>query len=163
MNPSNWEAFILAFSKLWEEEKLLEKLLAVYTFGQPGVGDRVFANFMEKNLNQPKPRYFRIVYSNDIVPRAEEPNRNFSLVYLVSMRLNAVWELIQSLLLRYRKGKEFKETWLSVMSRIVGLLLPGVSAHSPVNYVKAVRLGPSMLTPTLPVDRRSRKAILHHD
>eukprot|EP01018_Ginkgo_biloba_P001335 Gb_06716 [translate_table: standard] len=176
---------------LQEEEKLLEKLLAVYTFGQPRVGDRVFANFMEKNLNHPKPRYFRIVYSNDIVPRlpyddhifmykhfgvciyynscyreqnrAEEPNRNFSLVYLVSMRLNAVWELIQSLLLRYRKGKEFKEAWLSMMSRIVGLLLPGVSAHSPVNYVNAVRLGPSLLTPTLPVDRRSRKAILHHD
>ena len=52
-----------------KEETLLEKLLAVYTFGQPRVGDEVFAKFMNKNLNDPVPRYFRIVYCNDLVPR----------------------------------------------------------------------------------------------
>ena len=45
-----------------KEETLLEKLLAVYTFGQPRVGDEVFAKFMNKNLNDPVPRYFRIVW-----------------------------------------------------------------------------------------------------
>ncbi|KAH9300022.1 hypothetical protein KI387_011605, partial [Taxus chinensis] len=52
-----------------EEETLLEKLMAIYTFGQPRVGDRVFADFMNRKVNQPIPRYFRIVYSNDLVPR----------------------------------------------------------------------------------------------
>jgi predicted lipase len=52
-----------------KEETLLEKLFAVYTFGQPRVGDEAFAKFMNKNLNDPVPRYFRIVYCNDIVPR----------------------------------------------------------------------------------------------
>ena len=53
------------------EEKSLEKLLAIYTFGQPRVGDKTFADFMNKNLkeNEYTARYFRIVYSNDIVPR----------------------------------------------------------------------------------------------
>ena len=52
-----------------KEETLLEKLFVVYTFGQPRVGDEAFAKFMNKNLNDPVPRYFRIVYCNDIVPR----------------------------------------------------------------------------------------------
>eukprot|EP01018_Ginkgo_biloba_P001338 Gb_02777 [translate_table: standard] len=162
---------------LQEEEKLLEKLLAVYTFGQPRVGDGEFATFMDKHLNQPKPRYFRIVYSNDIVPRLpyddhifffkhfgvclyydscytewnlpEQPNKNYSLLHSVSIRLNAIWELVHSLVMPYTKGKEYRETWLSTAMRIGGILVPGVSAHMTSNYVNSVRLGPSMLTPIL--------------
>lgn len=160
-----------------KEETLLEKLFAVYTFGQPRVGDEAFAKFMNKNLNDPVPRYFRIVYCNDIVPRVpyddgiflykhfgvclyynscyheknlpEEPNRNSSLLYFIPIRINAVWELVQSLLLHYVKGREFKETKLSIFGRILGLLVPGVSAHSPVNYINAIRLGPATLNPTM--------------
>lgn len=50
-----------------KEETLLEKMLSVYTFGQPRVGDEAFAKFMNKNINES--RYFRIVYCNDLVPR----------------------------------------------------------------------------------------------
>nr|ABR16096.1 unknown [Picea sitchensis] len=160
-----------------KEETLLEKMLGVYTFGQPRVGDEDFAKFMNKNLNEPLPRYFRIVYSNDIVPRMpfddhifqykhfgvclyynscyneknlqEEPNRNFSLLHFIPIRITAVWELVQSLFLQYTKGREFKETKLSIFFRILGLMIPGVSAHSPVNYINAVRLGPSTLNPTM--------------
>ncbi|KAH9300026.1 hypothetical protein KI387_011609, partial [Taxus chinensis] len=52
-----------------DEENLLEKLMAIYTFGQPRVGDKAFADFIERNANQLVPRYFRVVYSNDLVPR----------------------------------------------------------------------------------------------
>ena len=53
-----------------KEETLLEKLLAVYTFGQPRVGDEVFSKFMNENLKKTVlAKYFRIVYSNDIIPR----------------------------------------------------------------------------------------------
>lgn len=173
-----------------KEEMLLEKLLAVYTFGQPRVGDEVFANFMNNQLNNPVPRYFRIVYCNDMVPRLpydddvflykhfgvclyynscyhekslpEEPNRNFSFVYFIPIRINAVWELAQSLLLHYIKGREFKETKWSRLFRIVGLVIPGISSHSPVNYVNAVRLGSSTLNPTMFTPPHS-KAMLSKD
>ena len=55
------------------------------------------------------------------------------------MRINAAWELVQSLLQeQYTKGREFKETKLSIFFRIIGLSVPGLSAHSPVNYINAV-------------------------
>lgn len=41
----------------------------------------------------------------------------------------------------YIYGSEYKESLESVLFRLVGLFLPGISAHSPVNYVNSVRLG----------------------
>lgn len=184
-------ALFQAILFMQKEETLLEKLLAVYTFGQPRVGDEVFAEFMNKNLNDPAvPRYFRIVYCNDLVPRLpfddnifrykhfgvclyynscyheknlpDEPNRNFSLLYFIPIRINAVWELVQSLFLQYTKGREFKETKLCIFCRILGLNVPGLSAHITVNYINAVRLGPSVLNPTLCTPPYS-KAMLKKD
>ncbi|XP_022152547.1 uncharacterized protein LOC111020243 [Momordica charantia] len=58
---------ILAFH---EELDLLEKLKAVYTFGQPRVGDVQFVQFMENvNSKVHKFPYYRYVYSMDVVPR----------------------------------------------------------------------------------------------
>ncbi|RWV97799.1 hypothetical protein GW17_00039393 [Ensete ventricosum] len=173
---------VLLFHK---EEELLKRLLGVYTFGQPRVGDQQFERFMEDHLCHPKSKYLRVVYCNDLVPRLpyddkiflykhfgtclyydslyieqfdsllitiiflflmknveEEPNRNyFGLRYLLPEYMNAVWELIRSLSMRYAYGTEYKETWLSICLGIYGLLMPGVSAHSPVNYINSVRLG----------------------
>ncbi|GLJ29400.1 hypothetical protein SUGI_0579650 [Cryptomeria japonica] len=160
-----------------KEDKLLEKLLAIYTFGQPRVGDKEFGDFMNSKLKQSKPKYFRVVYSNDLIPRlpfddglfmykhfgvclyynccycqknlVEAPNRDLTLVYFIPIRITAIWELLQSLVLHYIKGESFKETKLSIISRIFGILVPGISAHSPVNYINAIRLGPPRLNPTL--------------
>ncbi|XP_057840118.1 triacylglycerol lipase OBL1-like [Cryptomeria japonica] len=155
---------------LHNQKKLLEKMLAVYTFGQPRVGDEQMGNYMDKNINQPKSRYFRVVYCNDMVPRLpfdnkdfmfkhfgecihynscyeqktlkEEPNRNFSALYCIPNSINAIWELIQSIIIGHTKGKDFREGWFGMVFRCVGIVLPGISAHSPVNYVNAIRLGP---------------------
>ncbi|XP_059074644.1 triacylglycerol lipase OBL1-like [Cryptomeria japonica] len=154
---------------LHNQKKLLEKLFAVYTFGQPRVGDEDMGNYMNKNINQPQPRYFRVVYCNDMIPRLpyddkeflfkhfgaciyysscykqktlkEEPNRNFSAFYCISNFINAIWELMQSIIIGHTNGKDFREGWLGMVFRCVGIVLPGISAHSPVNYV-AIRLGP---------------------
>ncbi|KAH7546981.1 hypothetical protein FEM48_Zijuj01G0258700 [Ziziphus jujuba var. spinosa] len=143
---------------LHEETEMIGRLLGVYTFGQPRIGNRQLGGFMEKHLRYPVPKYFRVVYCNDLVPRlpyddktflykhfgrmVEEPNRNFyGITYLIPEYLNAVWELIRSLTMGYTYGPEYKEGWFSKMARLLGLALPGISAHCPTDYVNSVRLG----------------------
>ncbi|KAK1383276.1 Fungal lipase-like domain containing protein [Heracleum sosnowskyi] len=157
---------ILAFHK---EDLLLERLQGVYTFGQPRVGDAKFGKFMEEQLKNNSIRYFRTVYCNDIVPRlpfddnnfmfkhfgeclyinsfyegqivAEEPNKNyFSLLDAIPKSANAVWELARSFIIPYTRGTEYKEGALLRVIRVVGVLVPGISAHIPQNYVNASRL-----------------------
>nr|GMC77390.1 uncharacterized protein LOC109187493 [Ipomoea batatas] len=158
---------VLAMHK---EEEMLKRLLGIYTFGQPRIGNRQLGRYMEEHLNQPSPRYFRTVYCNDLVPRLpyddktflykhfgvclyydslyieqrvdDEPNPNyFGIRFLIPMYLNAVWELIRGLTIGYIHGPEYKESWESILWRIVGLFIPGLAAHSPVNYVTSIRLG----------------------
>lgn len=72
----------------------------------------------------------------------EEPNRNyFGLAYLIPDHVTAVWELLRSLVMEYVYGSDYRETWESFLVRLVGLAIPGVSAHSPLNYVNSIRLG----------------------
>ncbi|GMI86517.1 Oil body lipase 1 [Hibiscus trionum] len=152
------------------ETELIEKLFRVYTFGQPRVGDRRLKKFMEAHLDQPVPKYFRVVYCNDVVPRLpyddktflykhfglclyynscyieqrmdEEPNKNyFAIRKLIPEYLNAVWELIRGLAAGWIYGGEYKEGWFSMVFRVVGLTMPGVAAHCPTNYINSVRLG----------------------
>ncbi|CAN4095171.1 unnamed protein product [Withania somnifera] len=153
-----------------EETDVMKRLLGVYTYGQPRIGNRQLGRFMEEHLEHPVSKYFRVVYCNDLVPRLpyddktflykhfgicmyynslyieqnvhEEPNRNFfGLRFVLPVYLNAGWEFIRSFTMGYIYGYEYKESWESVLFRCVGLFLPGISAHSPVNYVNSVRLG----------------------
>ncbi|OVA16054.1 Lipase [Macleaya cordata] len=155
---------------LHEEKEMMQRLLGVYTFGQPRIGDRKLGRYMEAQLNHPIPKYFRVVYCNDLVPRLpyddktflykhfgpclyynslyneqeveEEPNRNFfGMRYLIPEYLNAIWELIRSLTMGYTHGPEYKEGWFSILTRVIGLAFPGISAHCPTDYVNSVRLG----------------------
>ncbi|KAM7480675.1 hypothetical protein LguiA_028888 [Lonicera macranthoides] len=155
---------------LHEEKEVMQRLLGVHTFGQPRVGNRQLGRFVEAHLVHPNPKYFRVVYCNDLVPRLpydnqtflykhvgvclyynsfyveqkvpEEPNRNyFGLRFLIPEYVNAVWELIRSFIMGYIRGPEYEECWLLILLRIVGLAIPGISAHSPMDYVNSVRLG----------------------
>ncbi|XVE94910.1 hypothetical protein REPUB_Repub02eG0050400 [Reevesia pubescens] len=160
---------------LHEEEWLLEKLDGIYTFGQPRVGDKKFGEFMKEKLRKFDVKYFRYVYSSDMVPRIpnddktlffkhfgtclyfnscykgkvmlEEPNKNyFSLLWVLPKMMNAIWELIRGIIMPYVKGPDYKESWLLRMLRIIGLIVPGLSAHSPQDYINSTRLG------SLPLD-----------
>ncbi|CAM8954312.1 unnamed protein product [Rhodiola kirilowii] len=161
-----------------EEDEVMERLLGVYTYGQPRVGDRRLGKFMDRKINFPVQRYFRVVYCNDLVPRLpyddktflykhfglclyynscyteqqvdEEPNPNFyGWKYLIPGYLNAVWELIRSFMMGSIYGPDYKESWCSTLVRFGGLVLPGISAHCPTDYVNSVRLG------------RERKQVVH--
>ncbi|XP_038902329.1 triacylglycerol lipase OBL1 isoform X3 [Benincasa hispida] len=72
----------------------------------------------------------------------EEPNKNFfGIRYLIPEYLNALWELIRSLLMGYTHGVEYREGWVCTLVRVIGLALPGISAHCLTNYIDSVRLG----------------------
>lgn len=62
---------------LHEETEMMDRLLGVYTFGQPRIGNRQLGNFMENHLDNPVPKYFRVVYSNDLVPRLPYDDKTF--------------------------------------------------------------------------------------
>nr|XP_043637549.1 triacylglycerol lipase OBL1-like [Erigeron canadensis] len=162
---------------LHEETWLLKRLEGVYTFGQPRVGDESFGRYMMKIIKDHNVRYFRYVYGNDMVPRLpyddrslffkhfgpslyfnsfyngkvmeEEPNKNyFSLVWVIPKYLNAFWEIIRSFILPYWKGKEYKENHIERFFRMVGLIIPGLAAHGPKDYIDVTRLGTD-LVPTM--------------
>ncbi|PAN40520.1 hypothetical protein PAHAL_7G321700 [Panicum hallii] len=68
---------ILAYHK---EKAVLDRLAGVYTFGQPRVGDAMLAMFVERNLDRPKKRHFRITYGDDSLPRL--PNESSAIHFL---------------------------------------------------------------------------------
>ncbi|KAJ9568464.1 hypothetical protein OSB04_004430 [Centaurea solstitialis] len=152
---------------LHQEEEVLERLLGVHTFGQPRVGNRQLGRYMESRLQE---RYYRMVYCNDIVPRLpydnktflykhfgvclyynsffigqemeEEPNRNYyGMWYLIPEYVNAVWELVRGMGMGRRYGADYKESWEGIVMRMMGLVIPGISAHAPPNYINSIRLG----------------------
>ncbi|KAG0600272.1 hypothetical protein M758_11G020500 [Ceratodon purpureus] len=149
--------------------EIASRIGAVYTFGGPRIGDEDVKNYGNQVLAG---KLFRVVYCNDLVPRIpfdnqimafkhfgicayfnsvydgltlqEEPNPNFfGVARLITMHLNALWEVFQGLIfITLQHGHEYTETTFSILVRAVGLLLPGVASHSPTNYVNSVRLGP---------------------
>ncbi|KAH7302345.1 hypothetical protein KP509_23G068500 [Ceratopteris richardii] len=165
----------LIFIKKTKDNFLLERLAAVYTFGQPRIGDKEFATFMTSKIGEHMVQYFRVVFSFDIVPRVpfddrifgfkhfggcsyntilhqqkaliEEPDANFAdVIFSVVTRMLAIVELVNgAVFLRLLYGDDFRDSGLMAFARLIDLFLPGAVAHMPTNYVNAVRLGPSEL------------------
>ncbi|WZZ08125.1 hypothetical protein YC2023_094046 [Brassica napus] len=153
------------------EDELLDKLEGVYTFGQPRIGDEVFGEFMKEVVRKHGIEYERFVYNNDIVPRIpfddkvlfsfkhygscnyfnslykgkvreDAPNENyFNLLWLIPKLLNGAWEFIRSFIIRFWKGKDYKENWIMRSIRVFGIIFPGASNHLPYDYVNSTRLG----------------------
>ncbi|XP_039042381.1 triacylglycerol lipase OBL1-like [Hibiscus syriacus] len=150
-----------------DERLLLDRMEAIYTFGQPRVGDEAFGNYMNMNLTKRGIHYYRYVYCNDVVPRVpsdrvfkhfgncvyydskyeasiveEVPYKNYlSICGGISMRRNAIYELMRSFDVGRKYGEEYKEGWLLFGMRMFGLVIPGLPAHCPQDYVNSTRLG----------------------
>ncbi|OEL24373.1 hypothetical protein BAE44_0014608 [Dichanthelium oligosanthes] len=159
---------ILAYHK---EKAVLDRLAGVYTFGQPRVGDAMLAMFVERNLDRPKKRHFRITYGDDSLPRL--PNESSAVHFLhfglglhfdksyklkvlreipgeetssspldmVTSRINSAWELGRGVYLGYQRGAYFREGWLLLLMRALAVALPGLPLHRVQDYVNAIVLG----------------------
>ena len=57
------------------------------------------------------------------------------------MMVNAFGELVRSFTLPRRRGAEYEEGGLLRLFRIIGLIIPGMPAHCPQDYVNTTRLG----------------------
>ncbi|XP_076884754.1 triacylglycerol lipase OBL1-like [Bidens hawaiensis] len=165
-----------------KEIDLLSRLEGVYTFGQPRVGDHQFGVYMKGVLATHGSRYLRFVYCNDLVPRVpfdssdvyfkhfgdchyfnsfykgqvlpEEPNKNyFSILAIIPMFVNAFWELVRSFIMYYQRGPEYCETYTCRGWRVIGLLIAGLPAHGPPDYVNLTRLGSPELFITSSTDQ----------
>ncbi|KAF7851786.1 hypothetical protein BT93_L2641 [Corymbia citriodora subsp. variegata] len=150
---------------------LFPAILAIH--GEKWLMDRL-EGFMERVLKEHQIEYFRFVYGKDIVPRLpyddsasmfthfgrccyfnskyqgkilpEEPNKNFFLpLRVIPMMMNAWYELMRSFMIAYEKGPSYREGLLLRILRVIGLLVPGIPAHAPQDYVNSTRLGGSQL------------------
>ncbi|CAH9077954.1 unnamed protein product [Cuscuta epithymum] len=154
-----------------EEDGLLGRLEGIYTFGQPRVGDVEFGMFVGENLlRKYGVRYFRYVYANDIVPRVpyddeanffrhfgpclyynsfyhgkvleEEPNMNyFSLLWMIPKKFNALFEVMRGFMLPWILGEDYREGWVLIICRIIGIMFTGLIDHGFQDYVNLIRLG----------------------
>ncbi|KAG8384378.1 hypothetical protein BUALT_Bualt04G0111900 [Buddleja alternifolia] len=152
------------------ETEILERLDTVYTFGQPRVGDGKFGKFMKEQFEDYGVKYYRFVYSHDIVPtlpcdnsvlmfkhfgtciyvnalyeakvmEEEEASKNhFECGSIVTERVDALWEVVRSFILPNQFGPDYKESLMLQMFRMVGLLFPGLPAHGLQDYINATRL-----------------------
>lgn len=92
--------------------------------------------------------------NNNLQVLEEAPDKNyFSLKWFFPKLINAVRELIRSFTLPRTQGPDYKENWFQILFRVVGLLVPGLSAHGPQDYVNLTRLGtvPALVGPDEPI------------
>ncbi|KAF3526784.1 hypothetical protein F2Q69_00046126 [Brassica cretica] len=96
----------------------------------------------DKNLKNLAFVFYEICHLHEINVREDAPNANYiSMLWLIPKLLSGVWEFIRSFIIRFWKGNEYKENWTMRTVRIVGIIIPGVSDHFPLDYVNSTRLG----------------------
>lgn len=112
----------------------------------------MFNNFVSAVFNLELKTIINVVVVFVIVFQVvtEEPNKNyFSAFGAIRMKANAFMELIRSFTICHSRGPEYREGWVLRGFRIIGLVIPGIPAHCPQDYVNATRLGPSdIFSPT---------------
>ncbi|XP_010917339.1 triacylglycerol lipase OBL1 [Elaeis guineensis] len=160
-------AIFPALLSFHNENDILSSMYGALTYGQPRVGDALFGTYIETIVRL---KHYRMVYRYDIVPRVpfdlppvalfkhfgtciyyngwyngqvvtEAPNANyFDPMYVIPVYWSAWSDLFKALFLGATQGRDFKESFTSIIYRLFGLIIPGVAFHSPRDYVNGGRL-----------------------
>ncbi|XP_076884748.1 triacylglycerol lipase OBL1-like [Bidens hawaiensis] len=144
------------------ETDLLSKLEGVYTFGQPRVGDHQFGEHMKGVLASHGSRYLRFVYCNDLVPRVPFDSSDVYFKHFGDCHYYNSFCKGQVL------PEEPNKNYFSILSiipigwRVTGLLIAGLSAHGPPDYVNITRLGSPDLFMNSSADRSTNDIAGYH-
>lgn len=61
--------------------------------------------------------------------------------------LTVVNEFTRGFILPWTKGSHYREDWFQKMFRMVGLVIPGLSVHTTIDYVNLTQLGSVLQLP----------------
>ncbi|XP_072989848.1 triacylglycerol lipase OBL1-like [Typha latifolia] len=156
-----------ALLAMHDQSDIMSSLYAIMTYGQPRVGDATFGSFLQSFTTSD---YYRMVYRFDIVPRIpfdfppialfkhsgvcvyfngwyerkimeDAPNKNYiDPKYIPLMYWYAWVDLFKAFFIRWTAGKDYQESFVSLVYRAFGLIIPGIACHSPRDYVNGGRL-----------------------
>lgn len=67
-------------------------------------------------------------------------DKYFCVLSFFTRRVDAVWELVRSFILPYTYGAYYRENLLLRLTRVVAIIQPGLSNHTPYDYINATTL-----------------------
>ncbi|KAK9670392.1 hypothetical protein RND81_13G198800 [Saponaria officinalis] len=122
-----------AILALHGEVEILDRLEAIYTYGQPRVGNEKFGEFMKNKIKEHNIKYYRIVYGYDIVPKVPLDNTLMTFKHFgTCIHFNSLYhaKIVEEEQIKKHDAKEgeIKKCLKMVKAIIMGLMRWGLAS-----------------------------------